>query len=95
MRPNTFVQAVIRIPQGEALAVPETALLFNGDHTMAYVVTADGRYVPRAVVLGNKGNGYYAVRSGLSEGERVVVNGSFLIDAETQIRTGGMAEHQH
>ena len=40
----------------------------------------------REVVLGPRAGGYYLVRHGLAEGERVVENGSFKLDAELQIK---------
>ena len=40
----------------------------------------------REVVLGARAGDYYIVVSGLSEGERVVTEGSFKIDSALQIR---------
>jgi Cu(I)/Ag(I) efflux system membrane fusion protein len=40
----------------------------------------------RAVVLGPRAGGYYLVKEGLAEGERVVTKGNFKIDASLQIQ---------
>ena len=59
----------------------------------------------REVVLGPRAGDYYIVRYGLAEGERVVTNGNFKIDAELQIQAkpammtpeggGSSGAHQH
>lgn len=93
---NTFTQFRIHIPLGTRVSVPSAAILFNGDHRLVYVVAADGSYVPRRIALGAEAEGYYAIEQGLQAGDRVVTNGHFLIDSETQIRTGGSTgAHQH
>ena len=93
---NTFVQFRIRIPLGNRLSVPREAILFNGDHNMVYAVAGTGRFVARKVELGDEAEGYFEILEGVKEGETVVTNGHFLIDSETQIKTGGTsAGHQH
>lgn len=95
-KPNTFVQVEIEIPIGEAVSIPKAALLMNGDHNMVYVLSPDGTYLPKTVEIGALAGNFYAVKSGLSEGEQVVTNGQFLIDSETQIRLGGTSGgHTH
>ncbi|MCG8377770.1 MAG: hypothetical protein MI702_14935, partial [Chlorobiales bacterium] len=93
---NTFVQFRIRIPLGNRLSVPREAILFNGDHNMVYAVAGNGRFVARKVELGDEAEGYFEILEGVEEGDTVVTNGHFLIDSETQIKTGGTsAGHQH
>ena len=43
-------------------------------------------YEGREVVLGPRAGDDYIVKSGLSEGELVVTNGAFKLDADLQIR---------
>jgi hypothetical protein len=54
-----------------------------------YVAKANGEFEGRQVQLGPAGADYYPVLAGLKEGERIVSQGSFLIDSQTRI-TGGM-----
>jgi len=72
------------------LLIPATAPLLTGERAVVYVeVSADStgaRYEGREVVLGPRVNDYYIVKSGLAEGENIVVNGAFRIDSELQIR---------
>lgn len=76
--------------QKKTLAIPETAPLITGKRAVVYVEVADkpGSYEGREVVLGPRAKGYYVVRDGLHEGEKVVVNGNFKIDSAIQILTG-------
>lgn len=71
---------------GPVLAVPEAAVIDNGERRVVMVAKGDGRYEPRDVETGLRGNGYVEVRTGLQEGEQVVTNGNFLIDAESNLR---------
>jgi Cu(I)/Ag(I) efflux system membrane fusion protein len=40
------------------------------------------------VSIGGERNGNYLITSGLSEGDEIVTSAGFLIDSESQIRTG-------
>jgi Cu(I)/Ag(I) efflux system membrane fusion protein len=51
-----------------------------------FVERADGAFEPRAVEIGCRFGDRVQVVSGLSEGERVVVSGAFLIDSESRLR---------
>ena len=71
------------------LVIPATAPLYTGERSLVYVAVpnaAEPTYEARTVELGPRVGAYYIVRSGISEGEQVVVNGSFKIDAELQIQ---------
>ena len=46
----------------------------------------EGRFEPRPVKLGRRGDGFVEVRDGLSEGEPVVTSANFLIDAESNLK---------
>ena len=67
------------------LAVPHSAVLFTGRRSIVYVEKEEGSYVLRDVVLGPKADEYYPVVEGLSVGEKVVTEGSFLIDSQMQL----------
>ena len=71
----------------DALAVPTSAVIDSGNRQVVLVDIGDGHYAPRDVKLGRTGDGFRAVLSGLSEGDKVVVNGNFLIDAESNLQS--------
>ena len=76
-----------------SLAVPKIAVLDTGLRKLVYVEVKSGGYAAREVTLGPEAvtvvNGvkkiFYPVISGLSESERVVTRGNFLIDSQTQL----------
>lgn len=67
------------------LAVPESAVIDTGQHTLVYVESAPGLYDARRVTLGPRAGAYYPVLDGLVLGQRIVSRGSFLIDAEARL----------
>jgi Cu(I)/Ag(I) efflux system membrane fusion protein len=100
LKPEMFVRAVIKTaaevktegrtgdasPEA-ALVIPVTAPLITGKRAVVYVEVPGkkGTFEGREVVLGPRSGDFYLVREGLSEGDRVVVNGSFKIDSAVQI----------
>jgi Cu(I)/Ag(I) efflux system membrane fusion protein len=92
------------------LVIPATAPLLTGTRAIVYIELPGKEkptYEGREIVLGPKAGNVYIVRHGLSEGERVVTQGAFKLDAELQIRAkpsmmtpeggggGGMAGMDH
>lgn len=73
--------------------VPRSALVDTGERRVVFVTTADGRYAPRTVEIGQRAGERVQVLSGISAGEPVVVSGTFLLDSETQIGSMGHAGH--
>jgi RND family efflux transporter MFP subunit len=70
-----------------ALLVPDSAVLRSGENDTVFVALAGGKFEPRAVALGLRAEGsLYQVLSGLSEGERIVTSGQFMLDSESQLR---------
>ncbi len=86
LRPEMYLNAVVHVPTGKALAVPETAVIDTGTRQLVYVEKAPGEFEPRAVVVGKKAEGFYEVVSGIKAGERVVTSANFLIDSESKLK---------
>ena len=89
LKPGMFVDVLLDRDLGERLAVPESAVLFEGDRRLVFVDLGDGRLVPREIQLGAKAGGLYEVRDGLRVGDVVVTSGNFLISAESRLRASG------
>jgi RND family efflux transporter MFP subunit len=90
LRPGMFVQVKFAAPAGhDVLAIPRSAVLDTGMRKFVYVAKSNGEFEGRQVQLGPAGTDYYPVLAGLKEGERIVSQGSFLIDSQTRI-IGGM-----
>jgi len=77
------------------ITVPRDAVVDTGVQQHVFVATGD-RFEPRAVTLGVQLADRVEIRSGLSEGERIVAAGVFLLDSESRLRaTGGGGGHNH
>lgn len=82
------VQAQMRGEYANAIVVPQTAVLWTGKRSIVYVRHGGGTtpaFLMREVVLGPSLGGAYVVLEGLDEGEEVVTNGVFAIDASAQL----------
>jgi Cu(I)/Ag(I) efflux system membrane fusion protein len=86
MRADMAATVEIATPLGNAVAVPESAVIDSGLRQVVLVERGEGRYEPRRVELGAHAAGYAQVRNGLRSGERVVTSATFLIDAESNLR---------
>jgi len=84
---DMYVDAEIDTGSGEpVLSVPESAVMDTGSKQAVFVDKGQGRFEPRDVKLGQRGDGYVEVRKGVAEGEPVVVSANFLIDAESNLK---------
>lgn len=76
----------ILVDRGEFLAIPNEAIIEEGDRQIVYLQPQPGHYVPREIHTGLKGELYAEVLHGLTEGDQVVTFGSFFIDAEHKLK---------
>ncbi|MBR1146002.1 efflux RND transporter periplasmic adaptor subunit [Bradyrhizobium sp. AUGA SZCCT0431] len=84
---DMYVDAEIDIgSSAPVLTIPESAVMDTGRRQAVFVDRGEGRFEPREVKLGDRGDGYVEVREGVSEGEPVVVSANFLIDAESNLK---------
>jgi Cu(I)/Ag(I) efflux system membrane fusion protein len=58
----------------------------TGTRQVVIVDKGDGRFEPRPVKVGVRGDGYTEITEGISEGDRIVVSANFLIDAESNLK---------
>lgn len=102
LRPSMLVRAVVSAELDEEgrpvredtpaqkapLVIPASAPLVTGRRAVVYVASREepGTYEGRLVTLGPRTDEFYVVKSGLAEGELVVVNGAFKLDSELQLR---------
>ncbi len=93
LKPDMFVRVAFKGTKGKELAVPDSAVLVTGERAMAWVEVRPNTFEPRMVKVGHKSNGYYEILSGLKEGETVVTSAGFLIDSESQLKSGSSDPH--
>jgi Cu(I)/Ag(I) efflux system membrane fusion protein len=83
-----YVSGVDATNGDKPLVIPAAAALLTGKRAVVYVRVKDKpqpTFEFRTVELGLRAGGYYIVRKGLKEGERVVTRGNFAIDSERQL----------
>lgn len=83
---RAYAEASMRALTVPVLSVPRSALIRDGRREVVYVETKPGEYETRSVQAGRSGDDRVEILSGLSAGERVVVRGNLMLDAESQLR---------
>lgn len=66
--------------ESTAVAVPEAAIVYEGDTARVWGVLDGGTLVSRPIVTGRRSNGMVEIVSGLASGEKIVTSGSLFID---------------
>lgn len=91
LKPEMFVRAVLKTRlsvNDKSLAIPKTSILWTGKRSVVYVRVPDVEspsFEMREITLGNSLGDFYLVVNGLMEGEEIVTNGVFAIDAAAQL----------
>jgi len=88
LKPSMYarVEFISSRGKGQALSVPDSAVLDTGTRQLVLVRRGEGRFEPRPVKLGMRADGYIEVMEGVKAGENVVVSANFLIDAESNLK---------
>jgi Cu(I)/Ag(I) efflux system membrane fusion protein len=88
-RLKTSMYADVTFDAGDAApvtAIPANALIDSGTRKVVLVAKGEGRFEPRPVKTGERGDGYVEILDGLKIGEEVVTSATFLIDAESNLK---------
>ncbi len=96
LKPAMFANVEIPVAgKGEVLTVPVSAVIDSGTRQIVLVQLAPGRFDPRVVKLGSRGENYVEVLEGIADGEQVVISANFLIDAESNLKAAlsGLGGH--
>ena len=96
IRTGMYADVLFRAGEGDApaTAIPDSAIIDSGTRQIVLVAKGEGRFEPREVKLGRRGEGYTEVTSGLELGEEVVTSATFLIDAESNLKAALQAFSQ-
>lgn len=85
--PDMYVDAEISTgSDAPVLAVAESSVLDTGNRQAVLVDKGEGRFEPREVKLGRRGEGYIEIREGITADDAVVTSANFLIDAESNLK---------
>jgi len=91
LKPEMFATGVVKANLDafkDKLVIPRSAVLWTGKRSIVYVKqndTDDGIFKMREIELGPMLGNSYVVLSGLTEGEKIVTDGTFSVDAAAQL----------
>jgi len=90
-KPGMFVEGEIKTinsKETEVIAIPSSAVLWTGKRSVVYLKATinESVFEIREITLGNKNGSTYDVLSGLKNGDEIVTNGTFTIDAAAQLQ---------
>lgn len=69
------------------VAVPSSAVVDTGDRQVVFIDKGDGKFEPKDVKLGVRGDDTTEIRQGVAAGDKVVVSANFLLDAESNLNS--------
>jgi Cu(I)/Ag(I) efflux system membrane fusion protein len=96
LKPAMFAQVEVTVgSKSPVLTVPDSAVIDTGTRRIVLVQVKEGRFEPREVDIGARGENYVEILTGVKDGEQVVVAANFLIDAESNLKAvvGGFGSH--
>ena len=90
-KPGMFVEGKVEGIQSSSkstVTVPATAVMWTGERSVVYIKTKPNESVfeMREVLLGNTNGTNYTILEGLENGDEVVTNGTFTVDAAAQLQ---------
>lgn len=91
LKPEMLVSATVKSQlssDSKEIIVPKSAVMWTGERSVVYVKQTANKglhFTLREVELGASLGDTYIIKSGLTEGEEIAVNGTFSIDAAAQL----------
>jgi Cu(I)/Ag(I) efflux system membrane fusion protein len=84
MYADVEIEAAVPNP---VVSVPSSAIIDTGDRQVVFIDKGDGRFEPKDVKLGMRGDDRTEIRQGIAAGDKVVVSANFLLDAESNLNS--------
>ncbi len=93
-KPEMFVSGTISgnlsptVSDSREIVIPKSAVMWTGERSIVYLkesVQDKVDFMLREVLLGPSLGDAYVISSGLSKGDEIVVNGTFTVDAASQL----------
>ncbi|MDN3619411.1 efflux RND transporter periplasmic adaptor subunit [Polaribacter undariae] len=91
-KPGMFVEGkmkgIVSVDKKQVITIPASAVLWTGKRSVVYVKTnpKEPIFEMREITLGNQVNSNYQVLEGLNNGNEIVTNGTFTVDAAAQLQ---------
>lgn len=86
-----FIEGIIENTSSDSeqkLTIPSSSVLWTGERSVVYLKTNPNEpiFEMQEVVLGKQGGEQYEVIDGLKDGDEIVTNGTFTVDASAQLQ---------
>ncbi|MEE9355310.1 MAG: efflux RND transporter periplasmic adaptor subunit [Methylococcaceae bacterium] len=88
LRPNMYASAQIQVDLGERLLIPQTSVIFSGEKRIVFRDLGHGELQPVTITTGLQNENDIEVLAGLTENDKIVSSGHFLIAAESKLKSG-------
>ena len=90
LKPGMFVEGKLNVSMSKSmsLSVPASAILWTGKRSVVYIKSKPNESIfeMRKVQIGTKTGNHYQVLEGLKNGDEIVTNGAFTVDAAAQLQ---------
>lgn len=91
LRPGMYVNVSLKLPLGQHLIVPDSAIFHSGMKNLIFTYAGDGNIEPREVELGPHVGDQFVIAKGAKAGDQIVTSANFLIDSEAQLEAAAGA----
>jgi len=95
LKPGMPAYVIIKDPQRKTLSLPIDAVLRTGTMATVWIQTSANKFMSKMVETGMESDGMIEIKSGLKEGDAVVVNGAYLLQSEYIFRKGATPMQGH
>ncbi|MFL5729224.1 MAG: efflux RND transporter periplasmic adaptor subunit [Cytophagaceae bacterium] len=86
--PGMRATVTVSAEESNGIMVPESAVLFQPTMNIVWLMNDKGAFAPMMVETGIENNGFIEIKSGLNEGDKIVVSGVYLLNSEYLLRKG-------
>lgn len=93
LKPGMAARITIKTGGNKALFLPSDAVLRDGNMTMVWVQTSQNHFKMAVVETGTESGNMIEIKSGIQQGDKVVISGAYLLSSEYIFRKGTDAIH--
>ena len=87
-RPGMMAYITLKTNEKKAITVPYDAVIRNKNYSSVWIQNKKGSFDVRMVELGITNSDRVEIKSGLKEGEKVVISGAYLLNSEYIFKKG-------
>lgn len=89
LKPGMVAESILQIEmEGTPLVVPRSAIIDTGKRKVVWVKVSEQAFQAKTISTGFESQGYVEILDGLAEGEEIVLEANFLLDAQAQLFGG-------